>query len=343
MYKKNLRREISVEQVNNDAKKNLTKLVYKSEAYYQNQIQEIVAAVTCPKSKIKLILVAGPSSAGKTTTSNVIMSELKKRGFSSIIISLDDFYIDRANTPRFSDGSYDFENITTLDLPVLNRFVDDLLKFHKAKMPTFNFVTGKREEKWNSIEIDDHTILIIEGLHALNPRLIKSHKKEIYKVYLNLNANYVKSGRIILPAKKIRLIRRITRDFYTRGYSVLETLANWKNVCEGEDRWVKPFKRTADYIIDSVHDYEILLYANYSKPILKEAILEKSVEELIKNEHSIDKKGLILNRLYVAKELYQSLTYSTETAKDIVPENSLLLEFIGSAEDMVESTGKIFN
>lgn len=336
------RRKINIEKINKEAIKNTSELIAKSEAYYYNQVEEILTAITCPKSKIKLLLIGGPSSAGKTTTSKIIKAELKKRGFSSIIISLDDFYINRSDTPKFQDGSYDFENITTLDLPLLNAFIDDLLTHHKAQKPIFNFLTGERSAEWETIKIDDHTILTIEGLHALNPKLIKSHKREILKIYLSLNANFNHNGNIIMTAKKVRLLRRITRDFYTRGYTVLETLNNWKNVLNGEEKWVKPFKKAANYVIDSVHDYELLLYAKYSKPILKELILESNVKKLFKNKHYSDKKPLLLNTIYLVKELYEGLTCADELNKEVVPKNSLLMEFIDSAEDIVEPLGKIF-
>jgi uridine kinase len=182
-------------------------------------------------------------------------------------------------------------------------FTDDLLNNHKAKMPIFNFVTGKREENYIDIVIDDNTMIIMEGLHALNPNLINDHKSEIYKIYLSLNANYIKNKKLLTPAKEVRLLRRITRDFYTRGYSVLETITSWQNVCDGEDKWVKPFKNTADYIIDSVHEYELLLYSKYTRPIIKELILEDNVKSLLDKEKDEDKKALLLRRLNKAKEL----------------------------------------
>jgi uridine kinase len=337
------RKELDIDLINKKSKANLSSLILKSEKYYSDQIKEIVEEITRPKSKIKILLIAGPSSAGKTTTSNLIRLELSMKNISSIVISLDDFYIDRINTPKLPDGSYDFENINTIDLKYLNNFVDKLLKTHKAKMPKFNFLNGKREEDFSDVVIDDHTIIMFEGLHALNPNLINGHKHELYKIYLSLNANYVKDDKLLVTAKEVRLIRRITRDFYTRGYSALETITSWPNVCAGEDKWVKPFKTTADYIIDSVHPYEILLYSKYTKPILKKLILNKNVKTLLKDVKDLDKKEALLSKLQIAKNLYNKLSLVQPITKENIPSTSLLWEFVGSAKNTVEPSGKIFD
>lgn len=337
------RKKIDIDFINKQSESNLSSLILKSDKYYSDQIKEIVEEIASPESEVKVLLIAGPSSAGKTTTSNLIRLELSMKNISSIVISLDDFYIDRVDTPKLPDGSYDFENINTLDLKYLNFFVDELLKNHKAKMPTFNFLTGKREKDFSDVVIDNHTVVIFEGIHALNPNLINNHKKEIYKIYLSLNADYSKDDDLIIPAKELRLIRRITRDFYTRGYSVLETITSWQNVCVGEDKWIKPFKNTADYIIDSVHPYEILLYSNYSKPILKKLILNTNVEKLLNEIKELDKKAVLLNNLCIVKNLYNKLTLAKSIKKDNISSTSLIWEFIGSAKDTVEPSGKIFN
>lgn len=343
MKKMMARKEIDVKLINKESEENLSALILKGEKNYSDQIKEIVEDITKANSKIKLLLISGPSSAGKTTTSNLIRLELSMKHVSSIVISLDNFYINRVETPKFPDGSYDFENINTLDLKYINHFVDELLKTHKAKMPIFNFVTGKRESEFVDIVIDENTIVIFEGLHALNPKLIKDHKKEIYKIYLSLNANYILNNKILIPAKEIRLIRRTTRDFYTRGYSVLETISSWQNVCAGEDKWVKPFKSSANYVIDSVHPYEIMLYAKYTKPIVKKLILNQNVKKILNKEPDVTKKSILLNRLCTAKSIYESLNKSNTMTKDLMPSTSLLWEFVGTAKNMVEPIGEIFN
>ncbi len=333
---------IDLNQVNAESKTSLSKLILSSEKKYSDQIKEIVEEITNPNSKIKLLLISGPSSAGKTTTSNILRLELSMKNFSSTVISLDNFFIDRDKTLRLPDGSYDFENLKSLDIKYLNKFIDDLLKKHRAKMPVYNFFTGKREKEYVDVIIDDNSMVMIEGLHALNPNLIKDHKKEMYKIYLSLNANFSENENLLIPGKDVRLIRRIVRDIYTRGYSVLETISNWQNVCVGEDKWVKPFKNNVDYVINSVHEYELLLYAKYVKPILKELILSKNVKKLLSSTQDNNKRAVLQNNLEKAKELYYILEKANPISKDLIPSTSLLWEFVGSAEDKVEPTGKIF-
>lgn len=328
--------------INLYAMNDLSSLILESEKFYLDQIKEIIEDITASNSTIKLLLISGPSSAGKTTTSSILRLELLMKQIPSLVISLDNFYIDRKITPKFPDGSYDFENIKTLDLKFLNKFITKLLKTHRAKMPIFNFMTGCREKTLTDVVIDKKTILIIEGLHALNPELIKNHESEIYKIYLDLNSNFSQNGNI-LPSTDVRLIRRITRDFYTRGYNVLETMNMWTNVCDGEDKWVKPFNETAHYVINTVHKYEPLLYAKYTKPILKEFILDKNVEALLENENDNDKKALLLEKVNKAKQLYSALKHAEPISKDLIPSTSLLWEFVGSAKDKIEPVGKIFS
>jgi uridine kinase len=345
IIKKGLNEKINLDlgMINLYAMNDLSSLILESEKFYLDQIKEIVEDITTPNSTIKLLLISGPSSAGKTTTSSILRLELLMKQIPSLVISLDNFYIDRKITPKFPDGSYDFENIRTLDLKFLNRFITKLLKTRRAKMPIFNFITGCREKTLTDVIIDEKTILIIEGLHALNPELIKNHESEIYKIYLDLNSNFSQNENVILPSTDVRLIRRITRDFYTRGYNVLETMNMWTNVCNGEDKWVKPFSETAHYVINTVHKYEPLLYAKYTKSILKEFILDINVESLLENERDDDKKALLLQKVNKAKQLYSVLKHAEPISKDLIPSTSLLWEFVGSAKDKIEPVGKIFS
>lgn len=329
-YKK---RELNLVKINTQSKENLDLLITKDENYYNNQINDIVKEVTSPKSKIKILLVSGPSSAGKTTSSSIISSALEKKGYNSIVISLDNFYINRLDTPKLEDGSYDYENITTLDLKYLNKFINSLLKNNFAKMPIFNFFTGKREKKFIDININEKSMIILEGLHALNPNLIEKHEHEIYKIYINMNANYTFENSILVPAKDIRLIRRITRDYYTRGYSAFETISTWKNVCDGEDLWIKPFKLSSNYIVDSSHEYELLLYSKYTAPLLKGLISKNNVSKLLKDK-SLNKK-IVMESIKKAKYLYFSLKKAIPIIKKKVPKDSLLQEFIGKAKSII--------
>lgn len=335
------KRELNLPVINEQSKKNLDLLISNDEKYYHDQINDIVKEITSPKSKIKILLVSGPSSAGKTTSSKLISSTLEEKGYNSIVVSLDNFYINRLDTPKLEDGSYDYENLNTLDLKYLNNFINSLLKNHYAKMPIFNFITGKREEKFVDIKINKKSMIILEGLHALNPNLIEKHEHEIYKIYINMNANYIFRNSILVPAKDIRLIRRITRDYYTRGYSAFETISTWKNVCDGEDLWIKPFKLTCNYIVDSSHEYELLLYSKYTTPLLKKLISKNNVNKLLKDKFLNQK--VVMESIEKAKYLYFSLKRAIPILKNKVPKDSLLQEFIGKAKSIIEPSGEIFN
>ncbi|MEG1751977.1 MAG: zeta toxin family protein [Clostridia bacterium] len=294
----------NLERVNTECKNNIKDLILTGESIYSSQIKELVDDIT-ENAKRKIILIAGPSSSGKTTTSILVKKALKKNNFNAIVVSLDDFFIERHNTPKNLDGTLDYESIHALDLTLFNNFINSLLINKQAFMPKYNFITGLRTMKTKPIILKKNTVLLIEGLHALNPLLITDHKEAIYKVYVCLNSNFYKDENVIIPAKKLRLMRRLLRDFHTRGHSISATLSLWTNVLKGEDVNIKPFKPFADFLIDSTHIYEPLLYATYLKPLLINSEQTPQVVELI---NMLDKCEPISNK--------------------IIPKNSLLWEFI---------------
>ena len=256
------------------------KLIADAESLYRKQIDEIAEDII-KNGKYKVVLLAGPSSSGKTTSSNLIRKRLSENGYDSIVVSMDDFYVDRDKTPKLKNGDYDFENVTALDLEYLNKFIADLYERGEAEMPKFNFVTGKREKEFTNIKLNDNTIVIIEGIHALNPIVFKSHTENMYKIYICVNTNFVKEGKTVLPAKKLRLMRRLIRDVRTRGMSLAGTFDMWQNVLAGEDVYIKPYKNHADYLINSTHAYEPLMYAKHLLPALKKEEQTPAVLNLI--------------------------------------------------------------
>ena len=262
-------------------------LVNNSVKGYFNQINDLVLDLINNKN-IKIVLLAGPSSAGKTTTANLIKQGLTEKNIPASVISMDDFFINREVTPKLPDGSYDFENITALDLVCFKNFIKEILTNHKAMMPKFNFITGKRDG-YEELQIKKNGILIIEGIHALNPVIIDSKDNEaIYRVYVCLNTNFCIDNKIVLPAKKLRRIRRTIRDFYTRGVSIEQTVKNWKNVCDGEDKYIKPFKNNADFLIDSTHNCEPLIYKKYLPSLLDGSKIAEEFENDLKMFGELD-------------------------------------------------------
>lgn len=319
----NYKLSLNVNNLNNEAIENLSSLILDSENFYTNQIAEIAKFITRKESNIKIILLAGPSAAGKTTTSSLLRLHLGMLGKRVVVISLDDFFLSRKLTPRLPDGSYDFENINSINLPKLNKFLDEIIETGKSHAPKYNFITGEPDPVEEEILIDSNTILIFEGLHALNPKLIKHNQDKACRIYIALSSNYVNEDETILSAKDVRLIRRITRDYYTRGFSPLETIELWDNVLAGEEVNIKPFKKYADFIINSTHNYEPLLYANYTKKLL---------EEDIKNPSSKLDKQKFENVIKKANKLIHALKAFEPIDKSLMPSTSLLWEFINAAD-----------
>lgn len=291
--------------VNELSKTNPEKLIKDAETLYRKQIDEIAAQII-ERGNVKVILLAGPSSSGKTTSSNLLRARLAKAGYDSLVVSMDDFFLNREQTPRLPSGDYDYENVTALDLPYLNQFIGDLFDKGEAQMPLFNFVTGSREKEYKHIKLGDKTIVIMEGIHALNPLVFNKYTENMYKIYICVNTNFSIGEKTVLPAKKIRLMRRLIRDNRTRGMSLEATFNMWQNVLAGEDLFIKPFKNRADYLINSTHAYEPLMYAHHLLPVLKE-----------------EKPSPVVNNLIEMLSLCATMPAS------LLPEDSLLHEFLG--------------
>lgn len=299
-YKKEI---FDLEKINQLALNDPIRLIEDSEQLYQKQIGDIVHEIAA-KGNYKFILLAGPSSSGKTTTSNFICKQLSEQGFNSLVISLDDFYLNLESRPKLPNGEYDLESVSALDLDYINKFVNDLFEKSEALMPKYNFKTGKREQNYSQVKITPNTIVIMEGIHALNPIMFKKHNEAMYRIYICVNSNFELYDKIVMPAQQVRLMRRLIRDFSSRGSSFERTFKMWQNVLAGEDLYIKPYKNTADYLINSTHAYEPLMYAKKLLPLLK-------------NEQS-EQANAIVNMLNKCETL----------SVDLLPANSLLHEFL---------------
>lgn len=313
----NTTKKINIEKLNLNAIENLPDLILESENFFNSQIATICKEAV-KNTQLKFVMLAGPSAAGKTTTSSLLSLNFKLLGKRVVIISLDNFFLPRLKTPKLPDGSFDFESVKALDLKYLNKFVKDLLTKKMAFMPIYNFKTGKPEKNMEKIVVDDNTIIIFEGLHALNPDLIKQNSNEFLKLYIMPNSEFENDGEIVLNSESIRMLRRITRDHYSRGHSPAATIKMWNNVLRGEKLYINPYIALADYKINSIHDYEPLLYVNYTKKLL---INEKN--QLQENEAEIKN---------VIESLIDALNHFEPIDKSLVPTNSLLWEFINTAE-----------
>lgn len=283
----------------------------RSEQFYREQAS-YVADLFCrnfPENRV--ILLAGPSSSGKTTTSLNLQSELKKRGITTLPVSLDDFFKDNAEAPLLEDGTPDFETAEMLDMEFMEACFAELFAKGACDFPIFDFVHGRRGETRRPCTLDDHTAVIIEGLHALNP-LIKERAffKNALKVYISIKTEFFKGSERLLSTRELRLIRRIIRDANYRGSLPSETMSMWKNVVRGEDHYIRPFRLEADYWVDSVHLYEPFLYREPFVQLTKDTVWQTE-------EH----RRLI-------EKLQNSLQNFPSMPLKLVPKDSLLREFL---------------
>lgn len=285
-------------------------LIRTIEALQEKKIADIAQSIFDLEKRV--ILIAGPSSSGKTTTSKRIETQLKVLGLSPISISLDDYFVNRENTPLDEFGEKDYESIYALDLDQFNKDICSLLEGNEVEIPTYNFVTGKREYKGKKLKIKNNQPIILEGIHGLNPILTKEiDEKEKFKIYISpiTQLNLDKHNR--LSSTDCRLMRRIVRDFNFRGNSAEDTFKMWDSVRRGEDKNIFPYQEEANVIINSTLIYEIPVLKKYIEPLLI----------------AVDTNS----PYYVeAKRLLNTLSYfiGINDEKDI-PSTSIIKEFIG--------------
>ena len=284
-----------------------------AETHYEGQLAIIAEQVYQNKDNIKLVLLAGPSSSGKTTTAKKLGIYLQSKGFHTNYVSIDDYFLEKDQTPKDENGEYDFESIEALDLDLFNKHLVKLLNGEKVLMPEYNFVLGKKEYKKRYLQLEKNDILIIEGLHGLNDRLTSSIKrKNKFKVFIcpytqiNIdNHNYVHTS-------DTRKLRRIVRDNKTRGKSSSETLKMWTKIHAGEMKNIFPFQSDIDAIINSALVYEIGVLKTYAEPLL----------------FSVDEKDEMYPE---AIRLINLLRNFLTIPSDDIPRDSVLREFIGKS------------
>lgn len=278
------------------------------EIEYQSRIMAAAAEIRSSESKI--IMLTGPSASGKTTTAHKLSAELKKEGTHSVVVSLDDFYLNIDEYPRLPDGTKDYENVMALDIKEIHRCLLELIEKGQADFPEFDFVKEHRKEETHSIELQGG-VVIVEGIHALNPILTDILPQgSVYKVYAGLREEYAYAGQRFLPTRDLRLARRIVRDSKYRGTSIDKTIKMWENVCIGEDKYIKEYKPYADLLLDTSFSYEISLLAPF---IIS---LQQEKTEDVKNAE-------------ILASLVERFSLCVPIEEVYVPESSMLREFIG--------------
>lgn len=283
--------------------------VDRAESRFRDQLRGMTEKVATSGSHI--VLLCGPSSSGKTTTANLLVSDLSALGRRAVRISLDDFYRNRDVMPLWEDGTKNFESIEGLDLECFSTSVNTLMREGHAEFPIFDFTVGKRSPLSRPMEYDENTILIFEGIHALQPQLRQGLASSNFGIYIHPNTSYVdQDGRTLLDARDLRLTRRIIRDNLHRGTPPLGTMQMWKDVLRGELLYMKPSSGTADVFVNTSHDYEPFLYAAVITGLLEQ------IEDAGENRETVER-------------LLESYRHFFPIGAELIPQGSLIREFIG--------------
>jgi len=243
-----------------------------AEALHEKKVTQIADMITNrPGGRPKFVLISGPSSSGKTTFSKRLTIQLQVNGIRPVVISMDNYFVNRVDTPKDANGDYDFENINAIDLPLFREQLQDLLDGKEVSLPTYNFEDGKRYYLGNKLKIEKDNIIILEGIHALNPDLIPNIPRQAtFRVYVSALTTISIDNHNWIPTTDTRLIRRIVRDYRYRNYSARETIARYESVIRGEETWIYPFQEYADVMFNSALMFELSVLKRHAEPILAE-------------------------------------------------------------------------
>ncbi len=286
-------------------------LIRVNEALHERRFAEIATKIL--HRGAKAVLLAGPSSSGKTTSANRLATQLRVLGKTPILLSLDDYYIDRKYVHPDENGEIDYEHINMIDVPQFNRDLEALLLGETVEVPTFEFTTGSRVYKGRFVTLKDDSILVIEGLHALNPALLTPSidRKRVFKLYVSALTTINLDNHNRIPSTDVRLLRRMVRDYLTRGSSIERTLGMWESVQRGEQRWIFPYQESADAILNSALVYELCVLKKHIYPLLR---------EMTPDSPCYDEVLRIIKFLHYIRDA---------AVEDEIPPTSLLREFVG--------------
>ena len=294
------------------AKGHLNELIHVSEALQEKRLAQIAEDIAGRKG-VRMVLIAGPSSSGKTTTCKRLSVQLLTNGIRPVQISLDDYFVDRDKTPRDDSGDYDYEHLHALNIPMLNDHLAALFRGEEVELPSYNFQTGRSEMSGKRLRLGPNEMLVVEGIHALNPELtaqIPDHLK--YRVYASALTTILLDTHNYIPTTDNRLLRRIIRDYKYRGCSAADTIRRWPSVRRGEARWIFPYQENADAMFNTAMIYELAVIKNQAEPALEE-VPENCTEYA------------------EAYRLRKFLKYFKAVPYDNLPPNSLLREFLGGS------------
>lgn len=288
-------------------------LILVAEAFQEKKLARIADQISQNIDRIRVVLIAGPSSSGKTTFARRLSVQLKVNGINPVAISLDDYFVDRELTPRDENGEYDFECLEAIDRQLFNEHLIKLIQGDEVEIPTYNFKTGRREYHGHRIALKPRDLILIEGIHGLNDRLTASiPQSRKFKIYVSALTHLNMDNTSRMHTTDVRVIRRMVRDNSHRGYSARETLERWPSVRRGEEKHIFPFQESADVMFNSALPYELAVLKNYALPLLQQVTPA--------------------SRSYAkATRLQQLLELFVTISPDLVPSNSILREFIGES------------
>lgn len=287
-------------------------LIQLSEALQEKKIAQIADEIAKRKD-VKMVLIAGPSSSGKTTTCKRLSVQLAVNGIHTIGISLDDYFVNRDQTPRDETGDYDYEHLHALNIPLLNEQMNALFRGEEVELPRYNFQMGRSEKSGRRLRLQGNEVLVLEGIHALNPELTASiPNDQIFRVYASALTTILLDTHNYIPTTDNRLLRRIVRDYKYRGVSACDTIRRWPSVRRGENRWIFPYQENADAMFNSAMLFELAVLKNQALPLLEQ--VPENCEEYAE-----------------AYRLMKFLRYIHTIKEDQIPPTSLLREFLGGS------------
>ena len=289
-----------------------TDIINISEALQEKKIAKIAEEIASRKG-VKLVLLAGPSSSGKTTSCKRLSIQLAVNGLKPLQISLDDYFVDREKTPKDASGEYDYESIYALDLDLINEQFNALFRGEEVELPKYDFQSGKSKKSGNWLKMNDNNVLVVEGIHALNPELTAHIPQEqIFRVYASALTTILLDNHNYIPTTDNRLLRRIIRDYKYRGVSAQETIHRWPSVRAGENKWIFPFQENADAMLNTAMLYELAVIKMQAEPLLQQ--VPENCEEYAE-----------------AYRLLKFLKYFKGIPYNNLPPTSLLREFLGGS------------
>lgn len=289
-----------------------TDVINISEALQEKKIAKIAEEIASRKG-VKLVLLAGPSSSGKTTSCKRLSIQLAVNGLKPLQISLDDYFVDREKTPKDASGEYDYESIYALDLDLINEQFNALFRGEEVELPKYDFQSGKSKKSGNKLKMNDNNVLVVEGIHALNPELTAHIPQEqIFRVYASALTTILLDNHNYIPTTDNRLLRRIIRDYKYRGVSAQETIHRWPSVRAGENKWIFPFQENADAMLNTAMLYELAVIKTQAEPLLQQ--VPENCEEYAE-----------------ACRLLKFLKYFKGIPYNNLPPTSLLREFLGGS------------